>query len=135
MKFFRIEPRLTKARLWLAVGLCLFVAIVAVSLMPMTHVPMPGHTDKIYHALSYAVLMGWWLQLFPHNGMRIMLALLFIGVGAGIEYLQSFHPLRYFDVADMFANAAGVIVAWGLGWTRFDQLLLKIENRIFGARG
>jgi VanZ family protein len=133
MSFLRIDTRLHKARLWLAVGFGLFAAIVAASLMPMTHAPMPGHTDKVYHAFSYAVLMGWWLQLYPHKGMRIILALLFISAGAGIEYLQSFHPLRYFDIADMVANAAGVVLAWGLGWTRLDQLLLRFERRILAV--
>ena len=91
---------------------------------------MPGHTDKLYHAGSYCLLMLWWLQLFPVRAARIILAVLFIVMGIGLEVLQSFHPLRYMDYKDMAANTTGVLIALYIGWLRMDQLLLKFERRI-----
>lgn len=93
---------------------------------------MPGSADKLYHAFSYGVLMGWWVQLFPRPLTRLLLASVFILFGIGIEVLQSFHPLRHFDVWDMLANTAGVVLAWLLGRTSFDQLLYRLETALFG---
>ena len=126
---FEIDNRLRKKGLWITVGVLLLSVIFYMSLTSTPHVPMPGNWDKVYHGLSYLVLMSWWLQLFPNKAMRVLLMILFIGMGAGLEVLQSFHPLRYFDVGDMVANAAGVMAAWGLGWTVFDQWLLWFENK------
>lgn len=130
-RLLEVDPKLTKPRLWLAVGVGLLLLIVYMSLVPTPVIPMPGNTDKLYHGSAYAVLMGWWLQLFRHRLTHVLLALAFIAVGVGIEYLQSFQPLRYFDVADMLANTTGVLISWALGWTAFDRLLYRFERRVW----
>src|SRR5690606_4565662 len=108
-RLLEIDPDLKKRRLWLSIGCGLLLVIVFMSLTSTTYVPMPGNIDKLYHASAYAVLMGWWLQLFRNALTRVLLALCFIAIGVGIEFLQSFHPLRYFDVGDMLANTTGVV--------------------------
>lgn len=130
-RLLEIDPNLRKRRLWLGIGFGLLLLIVFMSLTSKPVVPMPGNIDKLYHAFAYAVLMGWWLQLFRNAMTRVLLALCFIAIGAGIEYLQSFHPLRYFDVGDMLANATGVMLSFGLGWTAFDGWLCWFERRVW----
>ena len=130
-RLLEIDPDLKKRRLWLGVGFGLLLVIVFMSLTSTTYVPMPGNIDKLYHASAYAVLMGWWLQLFRNALTRVLLALCFIAIGVGIEFLQSFHPLRYFDVGDMLANTAGVVISFGLGWTAFERLLYRFERRVW----
>lgn len=128
----RIDPRLRKKYWWLTVGVAWWALIAVFSLVSTPHIPMPGSMDKLYHASSYAVLMGWWLQLFPRPPARLLLAAVFILFGVGIEVLQSFHPLRHFDVGDMLANGSGVVLAWFLGRTSFDQLLYRFEAALLG---
>lgn len=130
-RLLEIDPDLQKHRLWLGVGFSLLLFIVFMSLTSTPVVPMPGNIDKLYHASAYAVLMGWWLQLFRNPLTRVLLALCFIAIGTGIEYLQSFHPLRYFDVGDMLANTTGVVISWSLGWTAFERLLFRFERRVW----
>jgi VanZ family protein len=112
---------------WLTVGVAWWLLIAVFSLVSPPHIPMAGGADKLYHAAGYGVLMGWWLQLFPRA--RLLLAVVFILFGVGIEVLQSFHPLRHFDVWDMLANSSGVLLAWLLGRAPLDQLLYRFEKR------
>lgn len=128
----RIDPRLRKKYWWLTVGLAWWVLIAVFSLVSPPQITMPNMTDKLYHAFSYSVLMGWWLQLFQQSRTRLLLAAVFIIFGVLIEFLQSFHPLRHFDVWDMLANSAGILLAWILGKTSFDQLLYRFESRLYG---
>ena len=128
---FTPDFRLIKFKQWFAVGCLLLMAIIYLSFSSSTAVPMTGNLDKLYHALAYYFLMLWWLQLFPKTLARSMLALLFIIMSGGIEFLQSFHPLRYMDWWDLAANSAGIVAAVLLGFTGLDQLLYKFERRIW----
>ena len=127
---FSPDARLKYFKWWLVIGFALIAGINFWSLTSSVWIPMPGHTDKIYHAASYAVLMLWWLQLFPSRSARVLLAVIFIAMGAALEVLQSFNPMRYLDYADMSANAAGVAIAFVMGCTALDQLLYRVERRI-----
>jgi VanZ family protein len=126
---FTIDSRLRRKYWWIAVGILWWALIAVFSLISSPHVPMPDNTDKLYHAFSYGVLMGWWLQLFPQPRTRLLLAAIFILFGAAIEVLQSFNPLRHFDVWDMLANTTGIVLAWLLGKTSLDQILYRFEKR------
>ena len=126
---FEIDPRFRKKVLWLSIGVTILILIFYMSLTSTPRIPMPRNLDKLYHGFAYLVLMSWWAQLLPKKATRLVLMVLFIAMGAGIEVLQSFHPLRYFDVADMAANAVGVTTAWVLAWKVFDGWLVGFENR------
>ncbi len=126
---FNIDPRLRKKYWWLTVGIAWWALIAVFSLAATPYISMPNNTDKLYHAFGYSVLMGWWLQLFPRSLARLLLAGIFIMFGFGIEVLQSFEPLRHFDLWDLLANSTGILVAWLLGKTPLDQLLYRFEKR------
>lgn len=128
---FKRDERLSRFPLWLAVGCILLLTIIYLSLSSTTIVPMQGHMDKLYHGFAYCCLMFWWLQLFPNRLARVVLAVLFVLMGGGIEFIQSFHPLRYMDWLDFLANTAGVILAALLGLTKLDQALCEFERRVF----
>ncbi len=130
-QIFEIDPRLNKTPFWLTIGCCILATIFYFSFTSKSFVPSPGHADKLYHGFAYAVLMGWWLQLYTNRRMRLGLVLLFIAMGACIELMQSFHPMRYFDLKDMLANAIGVLIAWVLGFMGFDQILYRFERRFW----
>jgi VanZ family protein len=127
---FSPDARLKHFKWWLVIGFALIAGINYWSLTSSVWIPMPGHTDKIYHAGTYAGLMLWWLQLFPSRSARVLLAVIFIAMGIALEVLQSFSPMRYMDYADMAANAAGVAIAFVMGFTALDQLLFRFERRM-----
>ncbi|MEM7293771.1 MAG: VanZ family protein [Pseudomonadota bacterium] len=113
-------------RLWLGLGLILIAAVFYLSLTP---VDIPAeHLDKIYHAATYGVMMGWFVQLYRGVRSHAILAVGFILMGVLIEVLQGFHPMRYFDVLDMLANAVGVLIAWAIGTTAFSRILVRFES-------
>ena len=129
VRYFWLDRRndLHWFRLWLVVGCGIIIAVFYLSLTPPIDLPAE-HTDKIFHALTYALLMAWFVQLFHGARSYCLLALAFIVMGASIEVLQSFHPLRYFDVWDMTANAVGVIIVWCISRGGFVSLLQKFEQ-------
>lgn len=127
---FSPDTRLKYFRLWLVVGVLLIIGVNFWSLTSSLWLPMPGHTDKLYHIVSYALLMFWWLQLFTSRLVRVVIAIVFIGMGVGLEFLQSFHPMRYLDFKDMLANSIGVMITFVLGFTRLDQLLYRAEQKL-----
>jgi len=90
--------------------------------------------DKVMHFLAYGLLMGWFAQIFRQRLKRLALVLAFVVFGISIEYLQAMVPYRQFDLIDIFANAAGVLVAWLLSYTWLGSILSWLEsylNRFF----
>ncbi len=83
--------------------------------------------DKYSHFLAYFVLVGWFQQLYPAVFSRLLLLVAFTGMGIGIEFLQGWSGVRFFDPADMVANTLGAFLAWLLGWTGFGSLLYRFE--------
>ena len=129
--FLGLRPRadLQYFAVWFSLGLLLIAASIYLSLVSVSVlIPMPQqHFDKVYHLLNYAIIMGWFVQIFHGQSSYCLLAAAFILLGIGTEVLQSFHPLRHFDVLDMLANTAGVLVVWGLSrsWPVNVPLLLE----------
>ena len=115
-------------RLWLALGICLIAGVFYFSLTPIY---MPAeHIDKLVHASTYALMMGWFVQLYQGRRSHLLLAIGFISMGVSIEILQGFHPMRYLDVLDMLANAAGVAIVWFFAGGQISTGLRRVEQRI-----
>ena len=49
-------------------------------------------------------------------------------MGVALEYIQGLDPARYFEYADMAANAVGAALGWLLTRTLFAGTLLKFER-------
>ena len=116
-------------KLWLVIGYILVAVVVIGSLTPPGKQSVIWEYDKIVHGFSYAVLMGWFLQLYRRGLAHFYLAIAFVCLGIGLEVAQSFHPLRHFDYYDMLANTFGVLLAWVLGCTPFGRLIQRFEIR------
>ncbi|GAB6039980.1 hypothetical protein JCM17961_06530 [Endothiovibrio diazotrophicus] len=71
--------------------------------------------DKLEHLAAYGWLMGWFAPLWPAWRHRLRLAAALIALGITLEFLQQLGGVRHFEVADMAANATGVLIAFG-GW-------------------
>jgi hypothetical protein len=97
--------------LWVTGAWGVLISIVALSVMPSPPSADFESSDKVGHLLAYAVLMGWFALLYPAR--RPLLAVAFISLGVGLEFVQGALGYRSFEFADMVANSLGVLLAWG----------------------
>ena len=67
--------------------------------------------SDLYHAGGLFVLMLLSYLSFPRWRWWAR-GLMIFALGVGIEYVQSFHPLRVADWSDLGANGAGVLSGW-----------------------
>lgn len=131
------EPELRLRPLWIAIGWLLVAALVWVSLTPR-----PPETvlftyefgDKVGHVLAYALLMGWFVQIYHRTDTRMRFAIGLTLLGVVLEVLQWLGGVRHFEFADMGANLFGVLIGWGLALTPFDRLLSKLERHLVRER-
>ena len=96
---------------YLAIGWGWAAAIVWLSLTPAPPQIDMAYGDKIGHLASYGLLMFWFCQLYTR---RIFFAAGFILMGVALEVIQGQLGYRSFEVADMLANALGVLLGWGV---------------------
>lgn len=90
-------------------GWLLAAAIVWLSLTDSPPEPGIAHADKIGHFLAYGALMFWFALLYRRPPARAAYAALWIGVGIVLEFAQDATGTRSFELADMAANALGVL--------------------------
>ncbi|MEN8169747.1 MAG: VanZ family protein [Pseudomonadota bacterium] len=119
-------------KLWLALGWLVVGTVIYLSLTPHPVNLSISYGDKVGHFVSYALLMGWFVQIYQSRLMLVFHALFFIATGVVLEYLQSYYG-RYFEYADMAANTGGVLLGLLLLLTPWKLLLLRWERRFFPA--
>lgn len=117
-------PALAHRPRWLAIGWCLVLLVVTLSLAPRPDMHGIEYNDKLGHLLAYFTLMAWFAQLYPR---RLPVALAFAAMGGVLEILQGVMGYRDMAVADVLANAAGVGLGW-LGVLPLPNLLAKAEQ-------
>ena len=105
---------------YLAIGWGWAAAIVWLSLTPAPPQVDVPYSDKIGHLASYGLLMFWFCQLYTR---RIFFAAGFILMGVALEVIQGQLGYRSFEVADMLANALGVLLGWGVALLPAKSLL------------
>jgi VanZ family protein len=123
------SARLRWRPLWLALGWALAAAIVWLSLAPSPpQIDLP-QGDKLGHFAAYGTLMFWFCQLYGTRGARAGYALGFIAMGIAIEFLQRATGYRSFELWDMAADGAGVL----LGWLVASPLRRTLPERLEAA--
>lgn len=108
-----------RIKLIFSIWLALVALTVWGSLTPGSEMPQPGISDKVIHFTAYwilAIIPAW--QFEPARfGFWSGLSMMILGVV--LEFGQGYVPQRSFEVEDMIANTAGVILGLGLGtWLR-----------------
>ncbi|UCE90700.1 MAG: VanZ family protein [Pseudomonadota bacterium] len=121
------EPQFSHRRLWLLVGWVLVAAVIYVSLTPKPPDVGIRINDKFSHLAAYAVLMGWFCQLYWQRGARLRNGLLLVAMGIALEIAQGLGQHRMFEYADMLANTLGVLAGWALARGPLSRLLLRFE--------
>ena len=107
---------------WARATFCLAtVAVLALTLLPVEHLPPRGpfdFWDKAQHALAFAVLSGLAVLGWPEPALRWRILLCLVALGGAIEVAQHLSGWRQGDWADWGADALGVALV-GLmarGW-------------------
>jgi VanZ family protein len=66
----------------------------------------------------YGALMFWFAFLYRRTPTRFLYAIGFIAMGVAIEFIQPYTG-RNFEIADMAADALGVMIGWGAALIAF----------------
>ncbi len=130
--FAKADPDLKLRFIWLAFGYGLVTMVIFLSLtsQPVDLELSFPYEDKFFHALAYFVLMAWFAQIYHDKFQRNMIAVVFVFMGASLEYLQSFDPARYSEFGDIIANAVGVSLGFALALTNAKNILCRVEKVI-----
>ena len=93
-----------------AAGWTWAAAIVWLSLTPAPPQSGVAFGDKLGHLAAYGLLMFWFARLYR---TRLWYAVGLVAMGVALEGLQGALGYRSYEVADMAANTAGVLLGWG----------------------
>lgn len=100
--------------------------VIYLSLMPSPPEPLRfAFSDKLEHAAGFAWLALWFMQIVPRR-LAACAALLLLGLA--IEIAQSFTATRLFEVADIAADGAGILVGAWLARGRLGGMLAYFEK-------
>jgi len=98
--------------LWLAIGWGLVATIIWLSVTPKPPDLGVEHGDKLGHFMAYGSVMFWFCQLYPRYATRIAYGAGLIAMGVALEFVQRWLGYRSFEVADMVADAIGVLLGY-----------------------
>ncbi len=99
-------------RIWRAIGVGPVLFVIWLSLTPYPiEIPIE-HGDKLGHIAAYGTLMVWFAQLDTRHRVRVAYAIGFVMLGVALEFAQRLTDYRTFEVADMGADAVGVLFGW-----------------------
>ena len=130
-----MNPDLKLRSFWLAIAYGLVILVIYLSLTgdPVKTGVSFLYQDKFFHALAYFVLMSWFAQIYHANVRRNLIAIILIAVGVSLEFLQSFSPVRHYEIADMFANSTGVVLGYFLALTNARNCLVRFEKIVLNS--
>ena len=115
---------------WLALWLLAVAALIVVCLLPSRDLPKLHVSDKIEHALAFALLAGSAVQLFERWRALLLVGLGLLALGIGIEFAQAlFTTTRAMEAADVVADSIGIVVGLSVAITPLRDLLLRIAGR------
>jgi VanZ family protein len=115
-------------RLWRAIGVLLVLFVVWQSLAPHPIEIPVEHGDKFGHVAAYTTLMFWFAQLETRYHTRLLYAIGFVALGIALEFAQGLTDYRTFEIADMGADAVGVVFAWIVSPPRGPDMIGFVER-------
>ena len=123
-------PSLRYPRAWFGAGLLIATVITVTSLLPARDLPAFGISDKVEHAVAYALLAFWFASVMARRDF-VYLALALLAFGGGIEIAQGLMGLgREADLLDLAADGVGIVAGVVLaatplgGWAKVIEDLL-----------
>ncbi|HWI13310.1 MAG TPA: VanZ family protein [Burkholderiales bacterium] len=112
---------------WLAIAWALVALVIYLSVTPRpVEIPV-DEGDKLGHLLAYGTVMLWFAQVYEDRARwRVMLGLVLLGIA--LEFVQRWTGYRTFDVWDMAADAAGVLIGIVLAPPRLPNMMYITER-------
>jgi len=112
---------------WLAIAWVLVALVIYLSVTPRpVEIPVE-QGDKLGHLLAYGTVMLWFAQVYERRARwRVMLGLVLLGVA--LEFVQRWTGYRTFDVWDMAADAAGVLIGIAAAPPRLPNMMYITER-------
>ena len=101
------------------------LAIIILSLTPLSELPAVPGSDKTHHLIAYGALALPTAFAIPRKWL--FWGLVYIALGGAIEFIQPYVN-RYGEWLDFVANSAGVAIGTGLGIAlkrRFETISLS----------
>lgn len=121
------------ARRWQVAGVLVLLSVFAATVMPAvwlwpsTSVKMLFSADKWLHGVTFAALAMWFSGQYARRSYwRIGLGLLIFGII--IELCQRMLTFRSAELADVGANAAGIVVGLSIALAGFGGWSLRVES-------
>jgi VanZ family protein len=96
------------ANLWLGLGIFMVLSILALALLPVPGLPI-RNGDKYLHVFAFTSLTLWFSGIVEDR-RSAGLAILLLGYGILIEWLQHFTTYRMAEVGDVIADSIGIAV-------------------------
>lgn len=125
-----VHHDLAYRRWWLGGGIALLAAVLILSLMPLSGVPVAKlFSDKAAHLLAYMTLMLWFGSVVRPGSRGWVFAGLLV-YGGVIELLQSMTAYRAMEFADLVADAAGLLLGWLLVRRGLGRWCYWVEERL-----
>ena len=122
-----VQPTAVR-RVWRAIGVGLVVLVIWLSLTPQPIEIPVEHGGKLGHVAAYATLMFWFAQLDTRYRMRLAYAIGFVLLGVALEFAQRLTDYRTFALADMGADAVGVLCGWVASPPRGPDVIGFVER-------
>jgi len=122
--------------LWLGLWLLAIAAVVVLSLVNLSGLPpVPEGGDKVEHFVAYALLSASAVQLFATRRACVVVAVLLVGLGIGLEFAQGgLTATRMADPYDALVNALGVAAGLSTAFTPLRHLLQALDARLMPVR-
>ncbi|WP_372391899.1 VanZ family protein [Xanthomonas sp. NCPPB 3582] len=122
--------------LWVGLWIAAIGVLIAVCLGPPPEFPeLPSNSDKAEHFLSFALLSWGAVQLFATGRALLLAAFGLLLLGVGIEIAQgALTTNRSADPYDALADTLGILAGLCLAWTPLRWVMLRVDQRLFGAR-
>ncbi|MGI9279978.1 MAG: VanZ family protein [Endozoicomonas sp.] len=83
-------------------------SIVILALMPLDKAPLPGVNDKLQHITAFLVLAFLIDASIPEKPFTLWKVISLMSYGLLIEWLQFQTEYRFFSIADLIADLAGI---------------------------
>jgi len=117
-------------KIWRSIAWLIILIIIILSLIPNPDKITPfSASDKLMHALAYAVAMIWFGLCFNRNKLPIIGAGLVL-LGITLEFIQGQTGYRTMSLYDIIANCVGVFAGLLLSFSPFSRALQFIEQRL-----